>query len=218
MASESGARYVYNTLPIASSLRLLKYEQRNSEIQCSLHTVNLASAPGFSALPYTWGSARPYDFLTGELSRTVTCDGRTLHITQNLHELLCAPRIKPHWFLWVDAICINQESLEERSSQVAMMAAIYSRAVNVVVWLGHPNIYSNITYELMQQLAPPLLALMEQGFDVLKHNPDEPAFWNKVGRPPFTDFEQKALIHFFDRHWYHRCWVIQEAIFARSIF
>jgi hypothetical protein len=43
-----------------------------------------------------------------------------------------------HPLLWVDAICINQDDLEERNRQVSLMAFIYSRAQAVLVWLGRP--------------------------------------------------------------------------------
>lgn len=39
-------------------------------------------------------------------------------------------------FFWVDAICINQDDLEERSAQVQIMPQIYSKASCVIVWLG----------------------------------------------------------------------------------
>lgn len=48
----------------------------------------------------------------------------------------------PNWegtasgFFWIDAICINQDDLEERSAQVAIMPQIYSKADCVIVWLG----------------------------------------------------------------------------------
>ncbi|KAK6956678.1 hypothetical protein Daesc_001957 [Daldinia eschscholtzii] len=38
--------------------------------------------------------------------------------------------------LWVDALCINQADLDERETQVQIMRQIYSRAVNVIVFLG----------------------------------------------------------------------------------
>ncbi|KAJ4406457.1 hypothetical protein N0V82_010127 [Gnomoniopsis sp. IMI 355080] len=37
---------------------------------------------------------------------------------------------------WIDAICINQADLRERSAQVRIMPQIYSRADCVIVWLG----------------------------------------------------------------------------------
>jgi hypothetical protein len=41
--------------------------------------------------------------------------------------------------LWIDAICINQSSLSERSDQVALMSTIYSRASQNLVYLGEDN-------------------------------------------------------------------------------
>jgi hypothetical protein len=39
-------------------------------------------------------------------------------------------------YLWIDAISINQETLEERNHQVGIMGEIYSRAECVIIWLG----------------------------------------------------------------------------------
>jgi hypothetical protein len=100
-----------------------------------------------------------------------------------------------------------------------MMGSIYSSAVTVVVWLGQPDTHSEVTYKLMQQIVPALQPFLRKAdLGELKNNPENPSFWDKVGRPPVTIEEQKALIHFFDRHWYERAWIIQEVIFARSIF
>ena len=41
----------------------------------------------------------------------------------------------PADYLWIDAICINQEDDDEKSSQVSMIFEIYSVAQSVVVWL-----------------------------------------------------------------------------------
>jgi hypothetical protein len=38
--------------------------------------------------------------------------------------------------LWIDGICINQVCVEERNTQVSMMADIYRNARRVLVWLG----------------------------------------------------------------------------------
>jgi hypothetical protein len=109
MESESQPDYNYEPLPTVSSIRLLKYAQNGSKITCSLQTTDLAAAPAYSALSYTWGSGKPDDSLTPKLTRTVICGGRRLQITQNLHDLLCTLRLGPHWFLWVDAICIDRK-------------------------------------------------------------------------------------------------------------
>lgn len=38
--------------------------------------------------------------------------------------------------LWIDAICINQDDLIERSQQVALMDKIYKRGRRNLTWLG----------------------------------------------------------------------------------
>jgi hypothetical protein len=42
--------------------------------------------------------------------------------------------------LWADAICINQEDLDERSKQVQfVMDEVYKDAEEVLVWLGEES-------------------------------------------------------------------------------
>ena len=49
----------------------------------------------------------------------------------------------------MDAICINQENDEEKSSQVAMMADIFKRAQRVTVWLGPAAHNSRLAMKLL---------------------------------------------------------------------
>ncbi|OCL11348.1 heterokaryon incompatibility, partial [Glonium stellatum] len=37
---------------------------------------------------------------------------------------------------WVDAICINQDDIQERNSQVRLMPAVYHQATRVLAYLG----------------------------------------------------------------------------------
>jgi hypothetical protein len=41
--------------------------------------------------------------------------------------------------LWVDAICINQSDIEEKSHQISRMGDIYREASDVIAWLGEPD-------------------------------------------------------------------------------
>jgi hypothetical protein len=53
---------------------------------------------------------------TGE--QPIFCDGSTMTVQSNLYEaLLCLRRLPPADY-WIDAFCINQEDLTERSEQV----------------------------------------------------------------------------------------------------
>jgi hypothetical protein len=45
-----------------------------------------------------------------------------------------------HW--WIDAICINQENIDEKNEQIPHMGQLYSSASQVWVWLGLPRTMS----------------------------------------------------------------------------
>jgi hypothetical protein len=63
--------------------------------------------------------------------------GKHKAITRNLFEGLLRIRDShARERLWVDAVCINQDDVLERSAQVQMMSRIYATAAMVYVWLG----------------------------------------------------------------------------------
>jgi len=66
---------------------------------------------------------------------------QTLSITASLDEALRHLRRKDGTsrLLWVDPVCINQEDVPERGSQVGIMGEIYTKASSVVVWLGESD-------------------------------------------------------------------------------
>jgi hypothetical protein len=41
---------------------------------------------------------------------------------------------------WVHGLCIIQEDMVEKNSQVRLMSCIYSQAMSTVVWLGTPTL------------------------------------------------------------------------------
>jgi Heterokaryon incompatibility protein (HET) len=47
-----------------------------------------------------------------------------------------AHRVRSSRLLWIDAICINQEDVDERNHQVQMMFDIYQQAQVVRAWIG----------------------------------------------------------------------------------
>jgi hypothetical protein len=67
--------------------------------------------------------------------------------------------------LWVDAICIDQESPEERDEQMKIMSAICQRAGNVLVWLskGDEQLYKAVN--LVQKFATFYRLEYQEAFD-----------------------------------------------------
>lgn len=120
-----------------NEIRLLKLSgpQDGSLIRCHLETFKLDEAPVFTALSYSWGNPSS--------QHRISLDGHVDKVTANLHRLLKSlttlhskNKRNPQEWLWIDALCIDQDSLEERGNQVQLFSRIYSRAEEVLAWLG----------------------------------------------------------------------------------
>lgn len=112
------------------------------EICGELVSRTFASKPVYECLSYTWGN-QPAD-------RRITINGQKFLVRKNLFDALRNLRQKTPRSLWIDAICINQEDVEERNYQVSLMAFIYRRATRAVVWLGlSPKPYTHLDRQVM---------------------------------------------------------------------
>lgn len=121
-------RYKYDPLPpllpygkTPPYTRLVRLHPGHGDVQihCSLFTVNVEEAPPYETLSYVWGAPndnqQPY----------VLCNGYPVPITPNLDRALRWLRYAYHErLLWIDAICIDQENLDERARQVAYMRSM----------------------------------------------------------------------------------------------
>lgn len=135
----SNGHYTYTRLSSTDhSIRLIRLHpdaDPEAPIQCSLLDYRMRRTGGihlYEALSYVWGN--PHDRVL------ITVNGLYLSITRNLHKALI--RLRNSTFdrvLWVDAICIDQTNLEERASQVQLMAEIYASASQVLIWLGEDD-------------------------------------------------------------------------------
>ncbi len=100
-------------------------------LSCSLEARSLDGENlQFDALSYVWGDATQLI--------PILVDGKLFLATRNLFQALHSFRknsVVPG-FLWVDAICINQQDVEERNHQVALMTQLYGQAEKVRIWVG----------------------------------------------------------------------------------
>ncbi|KAH9209984.1 heterokaryon incompatibility protein-domain-containing protein [Leptodontidium sp. 2 PMI_412] len=74
-------------------------------------------------------------------------------VTDSLMLALQRPRSRSSSaIVWADAICINQQDIEERNLQVQAMASIYQKAAEVAIWLGPDAGNSNFALQLLREL------------------------------------------------------------------
>jgi len=113
---------VYAQLPALQDdnirLAVLRSGQLDELVNCSLITCSINDGPVYEALSYAWG-----DRIRGY---PIALNGLPFIVFDNLGQALHQLRDTEHdRTLWIDAICINQSDLEERSSQVQKMQQIY---------------------------------------------------------------------------------------------
>jgi hypothetical protein len=99
-----------------------------SRIQCELRHEQIKDAR-YDALSYTWGDAT--------ITKIVLLNGHVFRVTAGLEQALRYLRLpNEKRTLWIDAICINQDDVNERNGQVKMMYHIYRKAQAVRAWIG----------------------------------------------------------------------------------
>lgn len=128
--------YRYTALGKGSlSMRLLSLQyDKFAYIRCTLHTYKLSRCQPYITLSYTWGPPIP--------AKEIILDGQPFAIRENFRAFLNALKIQgtaeqmddPPPF-WADAICIDQQNLDERGRQVSMMRDIFATAELTIAWL-----------------------------------------------------------------------------------
>jgi hypothetical protein len=117
-------------------IRVLELQpgQRSDPFQGKFIVTDVDSDFEYDALSYMWGDATQAD--------RVVIDGAAIPTAWNLTRALeylrdfsGAEPLK----IWIDAICIDQDSLDERAEQVAMMRSIYHNAKCVRIWINEPS-------------------------------------------------------------------------------
>lgn len=110
-------------------LRIAPNADLTAQPECYLAPVSLNQSPKYGAISYAWGDAN--------IKAPIRIDNITWQATTNLKSGLRHLGGKnERKYLWVDALCINQRSTQERNHQVPLMGSIYSQATTVRVWLG----------------------------------------------------------------------------------
>ncbi|KAK0751268.1 heterokaryon incompatibility protein-domain-containing protein [Schizothecium vesticola] len=131
--SSSGS-FVYEPLdPLRDCTRLIEIEHCTNamgpDLRCHVKQVLFSDRPKYRALSYMWGD---------ETARfPIHLNGKWFTVAENLFRALgFLRREKFAGPFWIDAICINQDDIQEKNRQIRIMPHIYFCASAVLVWLG----------------------------------------------------------------------------------
>jgi hypothetical protein len=184
-------------------LQISPSSELDDPIVCSFRTVELDHTPPYRALSYMWGDPT--------ITEEITINNFPCQVTVNLFVAL--RRLRTFRFkspFWVDAVCINQNDLREKSQQIPLMKDIYSQAAEVIMWLGEEADDSPLALALIERWAA--------GADqAIKSDSQSPAP-DMIGciKDPFDEKGWVALEAFFGRPYWNRQWVVQEVVCART--
>ncbi|KAI8623272.1 heterokaryon incompatibility protein-domain-containing protein [Xylariaceae sp. FL1651] len=154
-------------------------------IRVSLSVASLSDKPEYEALSYCWGD--PSDKVL------IFSDDRPFPVTLNLESALRhLRRSHDERVLWVDAISINQEGLEERAHQVSLMGHIYESASRVVVWLGEASADSHLVFPLCEEMAASWASVLYNNSDELT---DPINKWRKEGKKIYEEKWRETKKH-----------------------
>jgi hypothetical protein len=212
--------YKYQELIKCPAIRLLSIDHAiEGTIHCSLSEVELES-PGiaYTALSYVWGDYRApalgeYNPDRARQEFGINCDGLEILVTLNLYQFLeqQSRRIgaTEKVYYWIDQICINQQDMKEKSSQVSIMDQIYKSAKHVIAWLGPEDSFTKEAVRTIKYLACLVTDIHAENIE---------AFSSRVQQEGQIDIKMwDALGAVINRAYFSRAWILQEMILAEHL-
>lgn len=191
-----GSKNLYEPLA-GRKIRLIRLpplarDDTRSSVSLTIEVHDLDDCPNFRALSYTWGPPQHWNYITVNSHQFV--------VRRNLFDFLITfPIAKPGELFWIDQICINQKSVQERNAQVPLMGDIYRQASQVVVWLGRD------TSQYRQASRTAASQIAKNGHKGINQLP-----W---GEPSVMH----ACSQFIGLPYWTRLWIVQEVLLARSL-
>jgi hypothetical protein len=180
---------------VRGEIRMLTLLKPKHLLCCTLESVWLDDPGIFTALSYCWGDS--------SRKKTILVNGTEVKVTENLHDALEELVSMNVVRVWIDAICINQADLEERSHQVQHMKFIYSAATEVISWIGNASHDSREALELLR--SPTLHGVASRTWEIDTVSlEDRRQHW-------------AMLDNLFDRPYWRRIWIIQEVAVAAKV-
>ena len=218
MASNLG-RWRYSYTPLVEpecDIRLLTLLPSNDhdDLRCSLSTISLEQEPLYIALSYEWGEDNP------DLAIDIIIDNKLARIRPNLFSFLQQLKLASGRysisdgaipFLWVDALCINQNDKMEKASQVKLMSRIFQKADHVFAWIGpRSSLDPKGTFDSIRDRHTTIDSIVDAHLE---------GPLSAANNPPLERLIQtwQGIAQFLNQTYWSRRWVIQEIILAKRL-
>ena len=121
----------------------------------------------------------------------------------------------PEIWAWIDQVCINQEDLEERSSQVGIMDQIYQKSAFTITWLGREDRYTKKAASVIAKLYPTMDRFVNS--DIMPYSDEHEDAYRKAGIPYISKMGWDSLAALFQRQYFRRLWIVQEQVLSNVV-
>ena len=176
------------------------------------------SSTHYFAISYVWGETTT--------AKEMLLNGRIFEVkTKNLWlalrnlQVLCRENKLPSLVMWIDAVCIDQMNIDEKSSQVEHMHLVYKHASAVIVWLGVPNLDSDKAFEFINQIEKDIRANQGTSEEELAVTLADAALLASTKHFMSIDYilAWVALHNLLSRPWWTRSWTLQEVVMGKTV-
>jgi hypothetical protein len=197
-----------NVVPYIRLLRLLPPKDPSNPdetIRCVLSPARLNDVnTSYTAISYMWGRR--------DADQVIELDNASFSVTENLWT--CLRKFRNHRDgnnFWVDAICINQEDSDERSSQVSQMGKIYAKAQEVVIWPRDP------TRKLENASVLRAMNFVRTIVESNQNNISFATHFLAFYQDPECDERWSELAALCQTEYWSRVWIVQETVLASKV-
>ena len=129
--------------------------EADAHLSCTLDYLSYEEDINYQALSYAWNDpSLQFGKERAEGENIIVNDDYFLPIGKNLALFLwyIRDRMQPTEYIWIDAICINQDDIHERNNHVVEMGKIYKKAKYVIVCLGPEQRNSTQAISFLKEL------------------------------------------------------------------
>jgi hypothetical protein len=106
--------------------------------------------------------------------------------------------------IWADAICINQDDIDERNQQVKQMGLVYQQANHTMIYLGEGTSETRAFLERLQSKS------------TIDHFASLSINVNLAGDTLDVEVEEAARAWILSRPWFKRVWILQELVLSQD--
>lgn len=179
----------------------------SGNLRCRVRRATIGEMPPFISVSHVWGTGKAekpmhLDFECGTKDVRISQHLESLFVMLLCHSSKALPQLwngSSRLPMWIDMICINQNDMDEKESQIPLMRKIYSEARFVIIWINECDISLHYAFQYLHQAVR-----------------DNPATGKNNTGIKFDPIGWNAIKHLLDCDWFHRRWVIQEAAIPKD--